>query len=115
MPPSPRVEAPILKNRSLLAPVKKYIRALFCSTLWGEHMKYQMYRGLELSEVGIGCYGLSGAYGSVDKEKYKDVLRYAHEVGITLFDTAETYGEDAERILGEVLKPVRERCISPPK
>lgn len=55
----------------------------------------------------MGCYGLSGAYGPVDKEQYKDVLQYAFESGVTLFDTAEAYGEDAERILGDALNPFR--------
>ncbi len=74
-------------------------------------MKYRSHEDLDVSEVGMGCYALSGSYGSVDAEKYKSVLNHALDLGINLFDTAATYGEEAEKLLGEVLNPVREDVI----
>ena len=68
--------------------------------------KYRKHKDFTLSEVGIGCYALSGVYGKKDVEEFKQMLNYAHDLGINFFDTADAYG-DAERILGEVIKPYR--------
>jgi aryl-alcohol dehydrogenase-like predicted oxidoreductase len=73
-------------------------------------MHYRTHRGLNISEIGIGCYGLSGAYGPVDVEKSKQVLQRAYELGVNFFDTAEAYG-NAEQILGEVVKPFRNEVV----
>ncbi|TFF94938.1 aldo/keto reductase [Candidatus Thorarchaeota archaeon] len=70
-------------------------------------MDYRKHDGLRISEVGVGCYALSGAYGSVDIEDFKRMILRAHELGVNFFDTAEGYGE-AERILGEAVRPFRE-------
>lgn len=69
-------------------------------------MRYRDHDGIRMSEIGVGCYGLSGAYGDVDVEAYKATLRRAYELGVTVFDAAEAYG-DAERVLGEVVRPFR--------
>ena len=48
---------------------------------------------LEVSELGLGCMGLSFAYGpAVDKQTAIALIRAAVERGITFFDTAEAYG-----------------------
>ena len=70
-------------------------------------MKYRTHRGLEISEVGVGCYALSGAYGSIDIRRFQQMLRQAHKKGVNFFDTAEGYG-NAEKILGKTVKPFRE-------
>ncbi len=67
--------------------------------------------GRKISELGMGCYALSGAYGEVDKRKFQATLNHAESLGINYFDTAETYGEEAERILGEVIKPYRDDVV----
>ncbi|MFP4142998.1 MAG: aldo/keto reductase [Thermoplasmata archaeon] len=59
----------------------------------------------------MGCYALSGSYGSVDIENYGSVLNKANKLGVNLFDTAATYGEEAEKILGEVIEPMREDVV----
>lgn len=69
-------------------------------------MEYREHDGLKISEVGVGCYALSGVYGTKDVEEFKRMLRRAHELGVNFFDTAEAYG-DAEQILGEALEPFR--------
>ncbi|MGC9347166.1 MAG: aldo/keto reductase [Anaerolineae bacterium] len=73
-------------------------------------MNYRTHGGLTVSAVGVGCYGLGGAYGPPDVARYAKTLRRAYELGVTFFDTAHTYG-DAERILGEVIGPFRDEVV----
>ncbi|WDF69730.1 aldo/keto reductase [Sphingobacterium oryzagri] len=69
--------------------------------------------GLEVSDVGLGCMGLSFGYGKVtDKSEAVNLLRSAYELGITHFDTAEAYGPYAnEELLGEALAPFRKIVV----
>lgn len=60
-----------------------------------------------LSEIGVGCYGLSGVYGEKDSKRYVDVIRRAYELGVTFFDTADVYGS-GEEILGLAVAPFRD-------
>jgi len=49
--------------------------------------------GLEVSALGLGCMGMSSAYGpAADKQEMISLIRAAVERGITFFDTAEAYG-----------------------
>ncbi|MFW9830659.1 MAG: aldo/keto reductase [Candidatus Thorarchaeota archaeon] len=73
-------------------------------------MEYRYHRNLKISEVGVGCYALSGAYGSVDSKQFQQMITHAFELGVNFFDTAEGYGE-AEKILGESIKPFREEVL----
>ena len=70
-------------------------------------VEYRSHAGLEVSEIGIGCYGLSGAYGVENVDKYADAIRAAHNLGVTFFDTAEAYGK-AEEVLGRAVSPFRQ-------
>src|SRR5512147_283792 len=65
--------------------------------------------GLEVSALGLGCMGMSIAYGlPPDKQEMIVLIRKAVERGITLFDTAEIYGPYAnEELVGEALAPFR--------
>jgi aryl-alcohol dehydrogenase-like predicted oxidoreductase len=63
---------------------------------------------LEVSEVGLGTYAVSGVYGARDRGEFERVVARAVDLGITFFDTAPTYG-DAEQLLGRVLGPARDR------
>ena len=67
--------------------------------------------GLEISEIGYGCMGLTGAYGqAADRTDAIALVRAAVERGVTMFDTAEAYGPFTnEELVGEALAPVRER------
>jgi len=69
--------------------------------------------GLEVSALGLGCMGLSFAYGTApDKQEGINLLRAAFERGITFFDTAEAYGPYAnEELLGEALAPFRDQVV----
>jgi aryl-alcohol dehydrogenase-like predicted oxidoreductase len=69
--------------------------------------------GPEVSAIGLGCMGLSDAYGKVpDRAAAISLLREAHARGVTLFDTAEVYGPFAnEELLGEALAPFRHDVV----
>jgi aryl-alcohol dehydrogenase-like predicted oxidoreductase len=68
---------------------------------------------LAVSALGLGCMGLSHAYGPpVDKQHGIALLRAAVERGITFFDTAEVYGPFTnEELVGEALAPLRDQVI----
>lgn len=68
---------------------------------------------LEVSALGLGCMGLSFAYGQpLDKQQGIALLRGAVERGVTFFDTAEVYGPFTnEELLGEALAPLRSRVV----
>lgn len=69
-------------------------------------------QGLEVSALGLGCMGLSFAYGTaVDKEHGIKIIREAYEQGINFFDTAEAYGIANEELVGEAVKPFRKDAI----
>ena len=68
-----------------------------------------------VSAVGLGCMGMSHGYGQPkDRHEMTEVLAKAVDAGYTFFDTAEVYGtpDDPhanETLLGETLKPFRDR------
>lgn len=65
---------------------------------------------LEVSALGLGCMSMSALYGPpADKQEMARLIRTAFERGVTLFDTAESYGPFAnEELLGEALAPIRD-------
>jgi aryl-alcohol dehydrogenase-like predicted oxidoreductase len=69
--------------------------------------------GLEVSELGFGCMGLSFGYGpATEKEAAIKVIRTAVERGVTFFDTAEVYGPMVnEELVGEALAPYRGEVV----
>lgn len=70
-------------------------------------------RDLEVSSIGLGCMGMSHAYGRPsDKKEAAKLVEAAIDLGCTFFDTAEVYGtaeepHHNELLLGEILKPHR--------
>jgi aryl-alcohol dehydrogenase-like predicted oxidoreductase len=68
---------------------------------------------LEVSGIGLGCMGMSFAYGAPkDKQEMISLLRKAVELGVTFFDTAEVYGPFAnEELVGEALAPMRKQVV----
>jgi len=68
---------------------------------------------LEVSALGLGCMGMSFAYGPPrDKQEMIRLLRAAVERGITFFDTAEAYGPFTnEELVGEALAPFRGQVV----
>jgi aryl-alcohol dehydrogenase-like predicted oxidoreductase len=69
--------------------------------------------GLEVSALGLGCMGMSSAYGpAADKQQMIALIRAAVERGVTFFDTAEAYGPFVnEDLVGEALAPVRDQVV----
>lgn len=69
--------------------------------------------GLEVSAIGYGCMGISFAYGAaMERAAGVAILRDAVERGVTFFDTAEVYGPFLnEEVVGEALRPVREKVV----
>src|SRR5512146_1600382 len=68
---------------------------------------------LEVSAIGLGCMGMSIAYGPAgDRQEMISLLRSAVERGVTFFDTAEVYGPFTnEELLGEGLSPFRGQVV----
>jgi aryl-alcohol dehydrogenase-like predicted oxidoreductase len=69
--------------------------------------------GLEVSALGLGCMGMSIAYGpAADKQEMTALIRKAVERGVTFFDTAEIYGPFTnEELVGEALAPFRGQVV----
>ena len=69
--------------------------------------------GLEVSALGLGCMGMSYAYGvTPDRQEMISLLRAAVDRGVTFFDTAEVYGPFTnEELVGEALAPVRDQIV----
>ena len=69
--------------------------------------------GLTVSELGLGCMGLSYGYGpATDTSDAVKLIRAAFDRGVTFFDTAEAYGPFInESVVGEALAPVRNQVV----
>jgi aryl-alcohol dehydrogenase-like predicted oxidoreductase len=66
--------------------------------------------GLEVSAIGLGCMGMTFAYGKPDDQESEKTILRAIDLGCTFLDTAEVYGPFAnEELLGHVLKGRRDR------
>ena len=68
--------------------------------------------GLAVSAIGYGCMGLSGIYGEAQDADSAAVLQKTFDLGITLFDTADVYGDGHnEELVGRALKGVRDQVV----
>ncbi len=82
-------------------------------------MKYRNLgnRGLRVSAIGLGCMGMSHAYGApADHREMAELLAKAVDIGYDFFDTAEVYGtpdhpHDNEELLGNALKAYRNKVV----
>lgn len=69
-------------------------------------------QGLEVSALGLGCMGMSWAYGTPDDEESVATIHRALDLGCTFFDTAEVYGPLInEELLGRALAGRREQAV----
>jgi aryl-alcohol dehydrogenase-like predicted oxidoreductase len=68
---------------------------------------------LEVSAIGLGCMGMSFAYGPAhDRQEMIKLIHSAIEEGVTFFDTAEVYGPFTnEELVGEALTPFRDEIV----
>ncbi len=69
--------------------------------------------GLVVSELGLGCMGLTFGYGPATNEKDAiALLQKAYDLGITFYDTAEAYNQGAnEALLGKAVKSFRDKVV----
>ena len=69
-------------------------------------------QGLNASAIGLGCMGMSFAYGKADEAEAIKVVHRALELGVTFLDTAELYGPFTnEELIGKALKGRREQAV----
>jgi len=69
-------------------------------------------QGLVVSALGYGAMGTAIGYGPTDDDESIAAIRTAHDLGVTMFDTAEMYGwGEGERLLGRALAPVRDDVV----
>lgn len=69
-------------------------------------------QGLRVSEIGLGCMGMSQSYGAKDDVESVETIHRAIDLGVTFFDTAEVYGPfHNEELLGRALVGRRDGLV----
>jgi aryl-alcohol dehydrogenase-like predicted oxidoreductase len=75
-------------------------------------MKKRNLGDLEVSEIGLGCMGMSAFYGETDKEESTATIHRALELGIDFMDTAQIYGPlTNEELVGNAIKGKRDQYV----
>lgn len=69
-------------------------------------------QGLTVSELGLGCMNMTFGYANgISQADGIKLIRRAFDLGVTLFDTAEAYGEANEILVGKGVAPFREQVV----
>lgn len=69
-------------------------------------------QGLKVSELDLGCMGMSWAYGNSDEKESIAVIHRAIELGVTFLDTAEIYGPFTnEQLVGRAIQGRRNQVV----
>src|SRR6478735_5446509 len=69
--------------------------------------------GVQVSAIGLGCWGMSGSYGPADEVESVATLHHALDLGVDFIDTADSYGEDGhnESLIGRTLAGRRHEIV----
>jgi aryl-alcohol dehydrogenase-like predicted oxidoreductase len=68
--------------------------------------------GIEVSAIGLGCWGMSGSYGPADEAESVATLHHALDLGVTFIDTADAYGDGHnESLIGRALQGRRHEFV----
>ena len=69
--------------------------------------------GIEVSAIGLGCWGMSGSYGPADEAESVATLHRALDLGVNFIDTADSYGEGGhnEALIGRTLEGRRHEFV----
>ena len=69
--------------------------------------------GIEVSAIGLGCWGMSGSYGPADEAESVATLLHALDLGVNFIDTADSYGDDGhnESLIGRALAGRRHEFV----
>jgi aryl-alcohol dehydrogenase-like predicted oxidoreductase len=77
-----------------------------------EEMDHRNLGDLEVSELGLGCMGMSAFYGTTDEDESIAAIQLAPELGINLLDTAQLYGPlTNEQLVGKAIKGRRDEYV----
>ena len=64
----------------------------------------------QVSALGLGCMGMSFAYGGAEESQAINTIHAAVDLGVTFLDTAEVYGPfENEVLIGKAIKGVRDK------
>jgi len=77
-------------------------------------MKYRKFSNLgwNVSEIGLGCWGIGGSWGDVSEHDAREILKKALDEGVNFFDTSDMYGDGrSEKFLGELIKSTSEKIF----
>ncbi len=68
---------------------------------------------VQVSAIGLGCWGMSGSYGPADEAESVATLHLALDLGLNFIDTADSYGDDGhnERLIGRALEGRRHEAF----
>jgi aryl-alcohol dehydrogenase-like predicted oxidoreductase len=68
--------------------------------------------GVMVSTIGLGCYGMSGAYGPADDAESTATIRRALDLGVNLLDTSASYGQGHNhRLIGKAIRGRRQEVV----
>src|SRR5688572_749241 len=103
----------LIAASSALPPLAMAAARHSTNEIGGSPMRNRKLGQLEVSELGAGCMSISSNYGpAAPGSQGINVIRTAHERGVTFFDTAEVYGPyTSEELVGEALAPFRDKVV----